>query len=142
MRLEWILMAEGFGSSSIGAVTVIGVNQNLFITSNLPAITKRGVLAHFVADAAEAARLTGKEITLSAQVIDPSGEVIMAATVGGAFPPQPLPDLPGGLDINTEFPLRINSYGIYEIRISTRPPEGDEITGSTYLHVREPIEQP
>lgn len=139
MRLEWILMAEGFGTNASGATTAISINQNVVIASSLPMVTKRGVLAHFAADVAEADQMEGKEIPVTAQVIGPSGEVIIGSTVSAVLQPRLFPDLPSGLDITTEFPLRVSDYGTYEIRVTTRPPGQGEITATTYLYVKEPI---
>jgi hypothetical protein len=139
MRLEWILMAEGFGSSASGSLTAISVNQNVLVAANLPITTKRGILAHFVAESAESNDLSDREFTVSSQVIGPSNEIVLATSLPGKFPRPAWPDLPTGLDIVFEFPLRIAEYGTYEIRISTRPTEGSEIQGCTYLHVREPL---
>ena|SRR5215831_69974 len=140
MRLEWILLAEGIGNNASGAITAISINQNVFMAARLPAVTKRAVLVHFVADPAEADELSGKEIELSAQVVDPSGHTIVAATVPGVFPPRLWTDLPGGLDISTEIPIRVTSYGTYELRISARAPGQPDVSATTYLYVREPID--
>jgi hypothetical protein len=139
VRLEWILMAEGFGSNASGALTAIALNQNVLVTPSLPVTTKRAILAHFVVEGEEAHTLADQEITVSSQVIGPSNETVLASSLPGRFPRPAWPDLPVGLDIIFEFPLRITEYGTYEIRVSTRAISGDEIRGHINLHVRQPL---
>src|SRR5215469_15336594 len=96
MRLEWVLLAEGVGTNSAGAVTAISINQNVFATQSLPATTKRVILAHFAGEVEETAGLAGKEVTVSVQVLSPSGEAVFATSAGGKFPPPTYSDLPSG----------------------------------------------
>src|SRR6266498_1458928 len=140
MNLEWILMAEGFGSGANGALTAIAVNQNVLTAETLPTTTKRGFLAHFVLDSSETEDLAALEITVSVQVVDPSGEIIIGTSVPAKLPgASPWPDLPVGVDVVVELPLRIREYGTHEIRISTQTPGSEKLQGSQYLYVREPL---
>jgi hypothetical protein len=138
MNLEWILLAEGFGTNANGAMTAIAINQNVVAAPVLPATTKRVIMAHFVGDDAESHALIGKDVTVSAQVLGPSGDVIFAATAGGKFPTPPWPDLPTGLDIAVELQLRIIEYGRYEVRVSAQAPGAPKMEGHTYVYARQP----
>lgn len=142
MKLVWILTAEGFGTDANGAVTAIGINQNIVASEILPATTKRVIIAHFVMDSSESDKLAGHEITVAAQVVSPSGDVIAATTAPAKLPgPAPWPNLPMGLDVVFQLPLQMPSYGRYEVTISTQAPGSDKIQGSEYLYVRDPKER-
>lgn len=138
MDLEWIILAEGFGTNANGAMTAIAINQNVVAAPVLPTTTKRAVIAHFLGHEAESHALADKDVTVSAQVLSPSGDVIFAATGGGKFPTSPWPDLPAGLDIAVELQLRITEYGRYEVRVSAQAPEVPKMEGHTYLYACQP----
>lgn len=136
MKLEWIILAEGFGTNSNGAVTAIGINQRVVIAPGLPADTKRGVIAHFSTDGELA---VGDEIEVSVSVTDPAGNPVMAMTAPARPNPTPhWPGVPGGVDIFLEIPLRLAAYGKYEVTLSLTPPGGEKVTGHVPLYVAEP----
>jgi hypothetical protein len=137
MELEWILLAEGFGTNGVGAVTAISINQNVVVAAALPAPAKRVILAHFVSTDADQHDLDNAEVTVTAQAVSPSGAIVFAHTAGGRFPPPTWPDLPRGLDVAVELQLRLTEYGRHEIRVSAVA-ANREMSGSTYLFVKEP----
>jgi hypothetical protein len=138
MRLEWILLAEGIGTNAGGAVTAISINQNVLAAHTLPATTKRVILAHFVGGAEETAGFAGKEVTATVQVISPSGEAVFAASAGGRFPTPTYVDLPSGLDIAMELPLRVLEYGTYDVRVSAQTDDEQKMQGQTQFYVKLP----
>ena len=119
-------------------MTAIAINQNVVAAPALPTTTKRVIMAHFVGDDADSHALAGKDVTVSAQVLGPSGDVIFAATGGGKFPTPPWPGLPAGLDIAVELQLRITEYGRYDIRVSAQAPDAPKMDGHTFLYVSQP----
>jgi hypothetical protein len=136
MNLDWIILAEGFGTASNGAVTVIGINQQVIITPSLPITTKRGVLAHFVDSSAE---LAGQELDVTLSVTDSAGKTLLTQTAPARMnATPPWPDLPSGVDVFLEIPLRLSEYGSYEISLSLKPPSGDPIIGRVPFYVKEP----
>lgn len=136
MNLDWIILAEGFGTASNGAVTAIGINQPVVIAPVLPITTKRGVMAHFVDVKSE---LAGQELEVTLTVSDAAGNAILAQTAPARMNSvQQWPDLPNGLDIFLEVPLRLPRHGAYEIALSVRLPEGESVTGRVPFYVREP----
>lgn len=140
MELEWIILAEGFGTNSNGAVTAIGINQRVVIAPTLPATTKRGVIAHFSTDEELA---IGKEIEVSVSVTDPAGNPVVVITA--PVQPNPIPRWPGvpaGVDIFLEIPLRLATYGEYEVTLSLTSPGGEKVTGNVPLYVAEPLLMP
>lgn len=136
MKLEWIILAEGFGTASNGAITAIGVNQGVIITPSLPVTTKRGIMAHFTEPPTELAE-GDTDVTLT--VSGPGGAPILTQTAPVKFNPVPQwPGLPASVDIFLEIPIRAIEYGTYEIAISLKAPESDLVTGKVAFHVQRP----
>ena len=143
MKLEWVILAEGLGQDSKGAVTAIGLNQNILISPTLPASTKRAVLAHFVEDGTSLS--AGQQFTFRISFISPSGKVISAQTGSAPLIVPPWADLPIAIDMPAEMMLNCSEYGTHRIEVSMELPDGDEIKGHVDFYVREkapPIPQP
>ena len=135
MRIEWVILAEGFGMASSGALTAIGLNQNLIIATTLPTMAKRAVLAHVTAGDGS---LADSELGVAIEVIAPSGQRLVNQTgVAKAGPPL-WPDLPVSVDIFTEFPVDLHEYGTYSIAVKITGPDGTEATGEVSFHVHAP----
>lgn len=136
MTLEWIILAEGFGTASNGAVTAIGVNQQVIVASSFPVTTKRGIMAHIANDGETS--LYGKELEVRVTVCDPEDKPIWVQTSPARMnPAPPWPGLPGGVDVFVEIPLHLSEYGTYKITLSVKPPEGDTVTGTVSFYVKE-----
>ena len=134
MKLEWIILAEGFGTASNGAVTAIGINQQVIIAPHLPTTTKRGIMAHFVDSPSD---LADRELEVSISVTNPSGKPMLATTVPARMSPVPQwPDVQPGIDIFLEIPLRVSEYGAYEISLSLKLPDEGPLSGSIPSYVQ------
>jgi hypothetical protein len=138
MRLEWILLAEGAGTNAVGSVTAISINSNVLATPAVPVSTKRVVVMHFVGEPGESAELAGQDITVTVRVVSPSDEAILAHSVTGKFVAPIWPELPSGLDIAAELPLRITEYGVHDIIVSAQANGTTPMEGRTRLYVMEP----
>jgi len=137
MKLEWIILAEGFGTASNGAVTAIGINQHIIVSPTLPMTTKRGVLAHFIDAEPD---IAGKELEVSLTVSDPNGKAILANTLPARLSPVPQwPGIPPGVDFFLEIPLRLSEYGAYEITFSVQLPEAEPVSGRVPFYVQGPL---
>jgi len=137
MRLEWILLAEGASTNAVGSVTAISINSNVLATPTLPVSTKRVVIMHFVGEAGEAAELDGRDITVSVRVLSPTGDPILAHSANGRFQAPTWPELPSGLDIVVEMPLRITEYGVHDIAVTAQANDKITLEGRTQLYVME-----
>jgi hypothetical protein len=135
MKIEWIILAEGFGSASNGAVTAIGVNQNLIVTPNLPVMTKRAIMVHLGADDGS---FTDSELGLAVKVLSPSGEVVAAQTSSMKTGAPPWPDLPVTFDVFAEFPMRLAEYGTYVTDVGITAPDGTPAKAQASFYVRAP----
>lgn len=138
MRLEWILLAEGAGTNAIGSVSVISINANVVATPSVPASTKRVVVAHFSGEPGESEHLAGQELTVSARVVGPSGDAILAHSATGKFGAPIYPELPSGLDIMIELPLRVTEFGEHEIVVIAQAENGASMEGHIQLYVMTP----
>jgi hypothetical protein len=136
MKIEWIFLAEGFGTAANGVVTAIGVNQNLIVAPALPITTKRAVLAHLVA---EEGTLANAELGVSAKVLGPTGQVIAAQTAPATIGSPLWPDLPITFDLFAEFPLRLADYGTYVVEVEVTRPDGSTAKGHANFYVTKPV---
>jgi hypothetical protein len=138
VKIEWILLAEGLGQDAKGAITAIGLNQNILAAPTLPATTKRAVVAHLVAG--EGTLSPGDNITLRFNVSSPDGQVIAAQTAQAAIGPRPWPDLPFTLDFPVELVLTFHQYGAHKFELGARALEGPEIREQLDFYVVEPLQ--
>lgn len=135
MKLEWVVLAEGMGGDASGALTLIGVNRNVFVAQALPAVTKRAVLVHVAGDAGTLE--PGAQAQVSFSVVSPSGRVLLAQSSGITLAPPIWSDLPAGIDIPAEFGLNVTEYGDHVIKVEIDL-GGDRLTGEVMLYVRTP----
>lgn len=136
MNLEWIILAEGLGTDAKDAVTLIGLNQNVFMTPVLPAPTKRAVVAHLLLEDEEV--FLGASARFAMRVEAPSGTVLSASSGGGELSPGLNPDLPSTLDIPAQMALMITEYGTHKIIVEITGPFGDQCKGEVLLFVAPP----
>lgn len=137
MRIEWFILAEGMGFDAKGALTVIGLNQNVLVTTALPATTKRAVIGHLVDDGQ---RLSpGENLEFALSIESPSGKVISANTGRIAIDGETtFPDVPATIDLPAELAVVATEYGNYVIKLEVRPPDSTELKAEVILHVLEP----
>jgi hypothetical protein len=133
VKLEWILLAEGVGAAANGALTAIGLNQNVLIAPRFPALTKRAVIAHF----SSSKPFEDGELTVSFSVTSPTGKVVSANTAkinlsGGIIA---WPDLPAAFDVPVELVIPVSEYGEHCITISASFPDGSKGDGTLALYV-------
>jgi hypothetical protein len=141
MQIEWTMLAEGIGQDSKGAITLIGVNQTVFGTPTLPAMTKRSLLSHLILSPGETLVL-GERLTFHVRMEAPSGKTLAASSgaIGiGSLPPWP--ELPASIDIPGEVGFMVEEYGTHRLVIEVTTPDGSELSDSVNLYVVRPIEQ-
>lgn len=136
MKVEWILIADGIGQDSRGAVTAIAINQNVIIAPTLPDVAKRAVVAHITEAPGVIKR--GDKINVSFRVISPSGDILAAqsgqVTVGQII----FPDLPVTTDLPMEFSMSLSEYGTHKIEIRVDLAGREHSEGAIELFVTEP----
>jgi hypothetical protein len=136
MKLEWILLAEGIGQDARGAITMIGLNQNVLVAPALPALTKRALMAHLVDD--DQPLKEGDVINFKLKAVSPTDEVISVQSGQGVIAPTIWPDLPHMLDFPMEMILNCQEYGTYRIEFEMKFPDGKTSQETVSLYVRQP----
>lgn len=135
MKLEWVLLAEGLGQDSRGAVTAIGINQNVLVVQKLPATTKRAIIAHIIDE--DNSLNSGDKLSFRFRVISPSGETV--STQGGQIllGERLHPDFPLAVDMPVEVIFDVAEYGRYRLTMALNLPDGEQLTGEALLYVKE-----
>jgi hypothetical protein len=136
MKIEWILLAEGLGQDAKGAITAIGINQNVLATPTLPAATKRAVLSHLAADHTEVK--TGDKLTVRFSVTSPSGKVISASTAQVTVGPFAWPDLPIFFDFPVELVVTFSEYGTHRFEVAAQVGDSTETSDHIDFYVVNP----
>jgi hypothetical protein len=135
MRIEWLGIAEAAARDERGAITLVGVDQNVIVAPSLPVTKERTFL--LIADDEGISLAPGSKLTLDVSVTAPSGKVVVAA--GAQEVPvgeKRYPDLPGGLKLGGDLRLQITEYGTYSIHVSlTVTASGEVLTADKSIHV-------
>lgn len=139
MKLDWMMLAEGFGHDAKGALTAIGVNQTVVVTSLLPTTTKRAVLVHLV-DEEEVLKPGGK-LHFSFSVHSPSGRVLLAQSGQLTVGEKVWDDLPVSLDLPAEFTLTTTEYGEHRITAQLQYDGAKDVECSVPLYVHMPTDK-
>ncbi|WP_131740354.1 hypothetical protein [Actinomadura roseirufa] len=136
MKLEWLILAEGVAQDADGALTAVGLNQNILISSILPTVTKRAIIAHL------SGLQPGEELSFRFRVESPSGEVI-AANAGRAnldgIPPWADQGVEATFDIPAELQLEVRELGKHRFVVSMDSSTGQHAEADVPLYV---IKQP
>lgn len=138
MKIGWVLLAEGLGQDAKGAITVIGLNQNIFAASSLPSTTKRAVVAHLVAD--DKPLKPGDKLTVRFSVMSPSDQVISAQTAQATVGELAWPDLPATSDLPAEMLLTFSEYGMHRFEVAVQTSIGEEMKGQIDFYVVTPAQ--
>jgi len=140
MNIGWVLLAEGVTLDARGAVTAVGLSQNIFPAASLPVITKRALVTHVVEE--PGIIQSNSNFTISIQVKDPRDNVIVAQTAAVAIGHVPWPLLPAVTDLPLELALNLSEYGTYRFDVQVQPPGGGApASGSVEMYVVRPEEQ-
>lgn len=135
MKLEWVLLAEGLGQDARGAVTAIGINQNVLTVQKLPVTTKRAIMAHITGE--NDSLNSGDKLSFRFRVISPSEDTV--STQGGQIllGERPHPELPVSIDVPVEVIFDVTEYGPYRLTMTLNLPNDEQETGETVLYVKE-----
>lgn len=140
MKIDWVLLAEGATLDARGAVTAVGLNQNIFPAASLPATTKRAIISHVIED--PGVIQPQSKFTISIRIRDPRGNVVVAQTAAVAVGHIPWPSLPLTTDLPLELALNLTEYGTYHFEVEIQPPGGgDTETGTVEMYVVRPEDQ-
>jgi hypothetical protein len=137
MRFEWLGIAEASAVDARGAVALIGLNQNIEIASVVPAMVRRTVMVYAVDDPDED-RPPGSTIHVTIGIASPSGE-----TARQEFElvtqPKNFPELPGAIQVATEFVFRAPEHGTYRVSAVIEPSAEERLEREIEFHVVQPV---
>lgn len=131
MKLKYVVLAEGMAQDARGALTVLGLNQNVQVVTELPVPTKRAIIAYLDMTDAE---FTDGPFAITFSVISPSGKTVMANSSQGTFQPHPW-KIPPTVTVMGEFSFPVDELGEYELRVSVRSDKDDGAEGRVGLYV-------
>jgi len=135
LRIEWALQCEAVAQDGRGALTLVGLNQNIYLVGVLPVTTRRFLVLHLV----ELTPNTGLSIVVQAKAPDSS---VIAESKAEFELGQPIfKDLPASLDYPIELVLSIEKYGVYSMEAYVSDGSGESSEGRVDLYVMEPPSQ-
>jgi hypothetical protein len=137
MKLEWMLLAEGLGQDARGAVTAIGINQNVLVVQKLPITTKRAIIAHIEDE--DNLFATGDKLGFRFRVISPSDDTISTQSGQVLLAERPHSDLPFTIDFPVEIVFDVAEYGPYRLTMTINLPDGEQVAGQVILYVKEDL---
>lgn len=139
LRFEWLGLSEASVEDGRGVTALVGLNQNVVVAFELPAVTRRSVVVILV-DEGEPTLEPGSDLTLEMSVEGPDERRLMSATQTIQVGERTWPDIPGGINIAAQVQMSLTKYGTYQIRCVVTP-EGDRegVHASKELYVVKPV---
>lgn len=135
MNVEWLLLAEDIAQDLRGTITAVGLNQNVFPTPSLPAVTKRAAVAHIVEEAG--LLKPGGKFTVTFKVIDPHDRIVSSQSGQISVGQLQWPSLPVSFDLPVQLMLNVSEYGTYRIEATAQPIDGPEVSNQVEFYVME-----
>lgn len=129
LEVAWFGMAEASAIDSRGAMTLVGINQNVVVAETLPALRKRVLVLH-LRDSEEPEQLLvpGARLTVKMWVNGPDESEIFRQTATVDIGEKRWADIPGGANVTTEMQLNIEAYGRYRIHCEVAVQGQDELS--------------
>lgn len=133
MNIDWLILAEGHTFDSRGAITAVGLNQDVLIPERLPA-TPHGVIL---------ARISGDDLTTAETlhfklvVLAPDGGVVFAQNGQAPVATPPL-EVPPKINVAMDYQLTVTDYGEHIIKLSVYSEKGGEDEAQAPLWVVKP----
>lgn len=109
MKIDWVILAEGNTSDARGAMTLVGVGQNVVETSEVPLGVSR-VVAFGVSSDVPA------EADLVLEILNPAGEALVQQRTTLRFGERERIDVPLGAQMAAMFNVVLEEYGVYIVR--------------------------
>ncbi|WP_431931450.1 hypothetical protein [Nonomuraea jabiensis] len=134
MKVQWAVLAEGFVHDARGAVTAVGINQNVLVTPNLPIRARRGVLLILTGEPHEFK--SGRSISFTTSVTSPTGQTLMAQSAEGKVGDPKWLDVPGSMNLVAESVIEVTEYGTHIFHILIDIDDEPQITAEVEFYVR------
>lgn len=136
MKLEWVGLAEASVEDGRGAVTLVGLNLNVFAPKALPAGTKRTVV--IIARDEDGDLIPGSTLEVRLRVDSPSEQGTLAFSQNLTVGDRKYENVPGGLTIQADLGVDVKEYGPYTIRVGLESGGVTLAEGEKILYVVEP----
>ena len=134
MRIEWFGIAEASARDARGAMTLVGVDQNIIVAPTLPMTVPRSFVL-LIDDEGETPPVgTGGTLEFMAEA--PSGRPVLA--IGAQrlqVGEKQWPNLPGGIKLGFEVPLSVNEYGTHKMRVRVTFDDGTTLEQEKSVYV-------
>lgn len=136
MRLDSVLLAEGMARDARGALTLVGLHQNVQIAAELPTTARRFLVGHVEVDYPP-----GTSLEFRLTITSPNGEVTHEQVGKVQLRERRFPELPGALDIPVELIMEVQSHGTFTFGLAVEGPDGDRDEGAATLYVLDPSQE-
>jgi hypothetical protein len=143
VTFDWLGIAEGSTNDARGALTLVGVGQNVMATAEFPHREQRVLIVTVLdEEGTELGQDAAFGITL--EITSPSGRVLIAThqTLTTAQASNPVgipPDVPGrGFQIMWSLNLEVTEYGPHIVRVEIEIPNQEPLSRSRKIYVVPP----
>ncbi|MGI5233597.1 hypothetical protein [Actinoallomurus sp. CA-142502] len=136
MKISSAILAEAFARDSRNALTLVGVGQNVILTSKLPLQLRRVVFVQVTGDVDEFKE--DRLVTFTLNVTSPSGDVLTDISSQANISSLPWSDIPGSLDLLAETDFTAKEYGKYPLKTLVNMDEHQEFDIELTLYIKEP----
>lgn len=120
MNLEWVTISEAAVPDGRGVLSIIGLEQNVAITPQLPANIQRAITLHF-SDRGQTVE-PGTRLKGSVTLIAPSGEPMGKRDFALSIGAKRFPEYPGSVDTALDMTFPAPEYGTYLVRCAVTQP--------------------
>lgn len=135
LTIDLFVMCEGAATDARGALTLVGIGQNVVQTEELPARTSR-TFAALVSEDDETERILvpGNSVEVNIRVVDPDGKSAGAVGQSLVVGEPTWPHIPSGVGAVAGLSLQLGVPGKYEARLKVVCGEA-EATATHALYV-------
>ena len=137
MLLDYVIVAEGIGQDSRGAVTLIAVDQVALIAQTFPVSVSRFLVVRAIEENV-GELLPGADLSMRFTVASPSGDIVAAGSVAGKGGERVLPGIPVAIQVILQVQFQAPEVGTYRLAVTLSASAGSEVSAHTYLYVLSP----
>lgn len=137
IQLEWFGLAEGSTEDSRGALTLVGVNQNIIQAREFPVNVKRQFVI-LTGEDEGFEDLTDRRIHVTVEVTSPSGELVASAKQVVNIHGKRRKEIPGSLQLVGAMNFEVGEVGAYLAACIVEDSRGEfRLEGSKKFYVIE-----
>lgn len=127
MRVEQVLLAEGVTNDSRGALSLIGVNQRVIASPNLPVNIRLQCVVMLTDEVADEDRTFDESApgNVSIEVLRPDGTTAFAVTQPIVRVQKRFVDLPVLINVISGIVVTGTTHGVFMLRARYIPPNGE-----------------